>query len=154
MNDTANWLVHDHRKYEQTLEACEIVAGAGDWKEAVQLFREFVNDLKLHMRMEDEVVYPFFKDEVGDPDNDIDVLSTEHDYLVNLLNELAAVIKHKDFDHFEESLKPLIRAMAEHGAHEEAVLSRMGSDSLLTRRDEILQRLNELDPKAQRIWDF
>ncbi len=155
MSDTSNWLVHDHRRYEAALEACEIAAGAEDWKEAVQLFYGFVDDLKLHMRMEDEVLYPFFKEEVGDPNDEIAVLSEEHDYVAHLLHDLAAVIKRKDFDHFEESLKPLYRAMTEHNVHEEAVLGRMGSDSLLTRRDEILQRLEAMEPHAgRRAWDF
>jgi len=155
VNNTSNWLVHDHRKYDATLQACVLAAGAEDWKDAVQLFYEFVDDLKLHMRMEDDVLYPFFKEETGDPDDEIGELSDEHDYLVRLLHDLATVIKHKDFDHFEESLGPLYKAMTEHSAHEEAVLSRMGSDSLLMRRSEILHRLEALELQAsRRVWDF
>lgn len=155
MSDTTNWLVHDHRKYEAALKACEIAAGAEDWKDAARLFREFVDDLKLHMRMEDEVLYPFFKEEVGDPDDEIGRLSDEHDDIVRLLYDLDAVIRQKDFDHFEESLQPLYRAMVEHNAHEEAVFGRLGEGSLLTRRDEILRRLEALEQKAaRRIWPF
>lgn len=155
MSDTANWLVHDHRKYEAALQACEFAAGAEEWKEAAKLFYDFVDDLKLHMRMEDEVLYPFFKEEVGDPEGEIARLSEEHDDIVRLLHDLAAVIKQKDFDHFEESLKPLYRAMTEHNAHEEAVFSRMGGEALLTRRDEVLRRLEALEPQAgRRVWEF
>ena len=128
MSDS-NWLIHDHRKYQAALEACDIAAGVREWKEAVQLFNAFVDELNLHMWMEDEVLYPFFKEEAGDP---------------------AIVIKHKDYDHFEECLKPLYQALVEHNSHEEAVFSRMSGHALLNRRDEILRRLEALHPGTHR----
>lgn len=150
-----NWLVHDHRKYQAALEACEVAAGAREWKEAAQRFNAFVDDLKLHMRLEDEVLYPFFKEEVGDPHDKIGDLSYEHDRLARLLRDVAIVLKHKDYDHLEECLKPLYQALIEHSAHEEAVFSRVSGHALLTRRDEILRRLEAAQGGAQRRdWGF
>ena len=154
MPETRNWLVHDHRKFEAGLRDCELAAGAEDWKAAVALFQGFAEDLKLHMRMEDEVIYPLFRREVADPDNDLGELMYEHDTLVRLLNDLVRVIRNRDFDHFEESLTPLYQAMTEHNSHEEVVLSRMGSDSLLNRRDEILRQLETIQPGVGRAWEF
>jgi hemerythrin-like domain-containing protein len=155
MSDSSNWLIHDHRKYQAALEACEVAAGVREWKEAAQRFNAFVDDLKLHMRMEDEVLYPFFKEEVGDPDDEIGELSYEHDKLARLLRDLAIVIKHKDYDHFEECLKPLYQALVEHADHEEAVFSRMSDHALLARRDEILRRLEALQVEThRRDWGF
>jgi hemerythrin superfamily protein len=155
MSDSSNWLIHDHRKYQVALEACEVAAGVREWKEAAQRFNAFVDDLKLHMRMEDEVLYPFFKEEVGDPEDEIGELSYEHDKLARLLRDVAIVIKHKDYDHFEECLKPLYDALLEHSTHEEAVFSRVSGHALLTRRDEILRRLEALQAGThRRDWDF
>jgi len=155
MTDKTNWLLHDHRKYEAALAECELAAGAGAWKEAVQLFNDFVEALKLHMRMEDEVLYPFYVEEMGDPDDAILDLTDEHDTLVRLLRDLVYIIKTKNYDHFEESLAPLQKAMVEHNAHEEAVFKHMKNDSLLTHRDEILDRLHAMqDNQDQRSWDF
>lgn len=106
------------------------------------------------MRMEDEIVYPFFRKETDDPENAFGELMDEHDDLARLLTDLATVIKNRNYDHFEESLTPLYKAMVEHNAHEEQVLSRKGSDSLLTRRDEILQRMEAMQPCASRAWEF
>jgi hemerythrin superfamily protein len=153
MQKSDNWLVHDHRKYEAALRDCEIAAGAGDWDDAVKLFYDFVDDLKLHMRMEDEVVYPFIREEVGDPDDEIGELVEEHETLVRLLTDLATIIRHNDFDHFEESLSPLYKAIVEHNSHEEEVLSRMGSESLLTQRDKILHQLDVMAGSG-RVWQF
>jgi hypothetical protein len=149
MNKIANWLVHDHRKYDEALRDCEDAAEVSDWKTAVKLFNTFVEDLKLHMRMEDEVLYPLLAKESGDPDGDLDLLNDEHDDLVRLLGDLVQVIRIRDFDHFEESLRPLHKAMVRHNDHEEAVFRSLGTQSLLLRRDEILSRLAAMSPSSQ-----
>jgi len=155
MSDSSNWLIHDHRNYEAALKACEIAAGVEEWKEAVQRFDDFVADIKMHMRMEDEVLYPFFKEEVGDPNDEIGELIDEHEKLAQLLRDLAVVIKNKNYDHFEECLEPLYKTLMEHNAHEEAVFSRMSDHALLTRREEILRRLEALhEAPRRRKWDF
>lgn len=146
MSDTPNWLVHDHRKYEAALAECEMAAGAGDWKDAVRLFNSFVEDLKLHMRMEDEVLYPLLMEQADDADGEITELAEEHVHIAQLLHDLTYVIKRKDMDHFEESLLPFNKALTRHTGHEEEVFLGMGNGALLMHRDDILARLKSLGP--------
>jgi len=154
MNKIANWLVHDHRKYDQALKNCEFAAEVSEWKTAVKLFNTFVEDLKLHMRMEDKVLYPLLQKESGDPNGDLDLLSDEHHDLVRLLGDLTHVIRVRDFDHFEESLRPLHRVMVRHNDHEEAVFKSLGTQSLLLRREEVLSQLDAISPRsAQQDWN-
>ncbi len=155
MNNTSNWLVHDHRKYDAALDSCEMAADVGERKNAKRLFQNFVSDLKLHMQMEDEVLYPLFMEENGDPDGVITHLSDEHDYLVRLVHDLAYIIKSNDFDHFLDSLLPLHKAMKQHNEHEETVFLNMANPSILMRRDEIIERLKAVQVKqGGHIWDF
>ncbi len=155
MSENSNWLLHDHRKYDTALDACELEAGAGEWKNAIKLFHGFVDDLRLHMRLEDEVLYPFFVEEMGDPDGAIRELSEEHDDLARLLADLLYVIKTRDFDHLLESLVPLHQAMKQHNQHEEDVLRTISDDPLLQHRDVIMGKLKSLQNKeGQRSWDF
>ena len=155
MNEPSNWLVHDHRKYDVALDECETAADVGEWKNAKRLFNDFVADLKLHMQIEDEVLYPLFVEESGDPEGVIGHLSDEHDYLVRLVQDLAYIIRANDFDHFLDSLEPLHKAMNEHNEHEESVFLNMANQSILMRRDEIMQRLAAVEnKKGSRNWDF
>src|SRR4030067_2917435 len=110
MSDSSNWLIHDHRQHQAALEACDIAAGVREWEGGVQRFNAFVDELKLHMQMEDEVLYPFFKEEAGDPDDEIGDLSYEHEKLAGLVFSLAIFNQHKDYDHFEECLQPRYQA--------------------------------------------
>jgi hypothetical protein len=156
MNLDANWLVHDHQRYDKALEDCMEAAEASDWKQAIVLFDKFVEEIKLHMLLEDEVLYPLLKEESGDPNRDLALLGYEHDDLVRLLGDLSHVIKVKDFDHFEESLEPLHKAMVQHNNHEEIVFLSLGSESILMRREEVMQRLEAVNPNASshRNWNF
>ena len=157
MNKTTNWLIHDHRKYDEMLTECEMAADMADWKDAVQIFNTFANDLKLHMQLEDEVLYPIFEEKESDAENEINQLQEEHDNIVRLLRDLVDVIKNKNIDHFMESLLPLHEAMNEHNEHEESVFQRLGSDSLLMRRDEIMDRLSVILAKEghqPKNWEF
>jgi len=154
MNEPSNWLVHDHRKYDVMLEECEEAADIGEWKNAKHLFHDFVIDLKLHMRLEDEVLYPLFVEGNGDPEGVIAHLSDEHDYLVRLVTDLEYIIRANDFDHFLDSLEPLHRAMNRHNEHEEKVFLCMSNQSILMRRDEIIERLHAVQNKqGKRVWD-
>jgi iron-sulfur cluster repair protein YtfE (RIC family) len=155
MNETSNWLVHDHRKYDAALDECELEAGVGEWKNAIKLFKQFIDDLKLHMRLEEEVLYPFFVEHTGDSAGAIAVLIEEHEDLARLLSDLIYIIKTRDFDHFLDSLVPLHKVMKEHNQHEEDVFQRMASDSLLLHRDEIIGRLKSLhNEEGRRTWEF
>ena len=155
MNETSNWLAHDHSKYDEALAECEMAAEVGEWKNATQLFHKFVDDLKIHMRLEDEVLFPFYVKELGDPEGNIIDLSEEHDELVRLLQDLAYIIKTGDFEHFLDSLAPLHKAMTEHSKHEEGIFLCMKDDALLMRRDEIMAHLNAMKKKeGRRFWGF
>ena len=155
MNNTSNWLVHDHHKYDTALDECEMAADVGEWKKAKNLFQNFVSELKLHMQMEDQVLYPLFIEENGDPNGVITHLSEEHDYLVRLVQDLSYIIKANDFDHFLDSLEPLHKAMNQHNEHEEKVFLNMANQSILMRRDEIIERLNAVQDKpGGRTWGF
>jgi iron-sulfur cluster repair protein YtfE (RIC family) len=155
MNKPSNWLIHDHQKYDAILNECEIAADVGEWKNAKHLFQNFVADLKLHMQLEDEILYPLFLEENDDPEGVITHLSEEHDYLVRLVHDLTHIIEANDFDHFLDSLEPLHKAMNEHNKHEESVFLNMANQSILMRRDEIMERLNAVQNKRSgHSWNF
>lgn len=151
MDTTNNWLIHDHHKYDEMLTECELAADMADWKDAIQLFDKFTTELKLHMQLEDEVLYPLFEEKQSDDDDEMSILHEEHENLMRLLRDLVCVIKTKNIEHFMDSLVPLHEVMNEHNEHEEMVFEHLGSDSLLTRHDEITERLSAI--KSQKGYE-
>jgi len=47
MGKTSNWLVHDHKQYDAALAQCEEIAEEGLWDEALRIYKQFVENLKL-----------------------------------------------------------------------------------------------------------
>ena len=155
MNSKSNWLVHDHHMYEETLENCLEAAEVNDWKDAVALFKKFLDDIQLHMRIEDDVIYPLIADKHGDIGDKVARLNDEHDDIVRLANDMVHVIMTKDFDHFERSLEPLYKVLSRHNRHEEAVFLSAEVETILLQRDEIMMQLEAISPQSQgRNWDF
>lgn len=155
MNNTSNWLVHDHTKYDAILEECETAADIGEWKKAKELFQKFVFDFRLHMQMEDEILYPLFLEENGDPDGAIEQLSEEHHSLIRLVRDLSYIIRNNDFDHFLDSLEPLHITMKQHNENEEKVFLNMANQTILYRRNDVLEKLSSMiDKTTETDWDF
>lgn len=139
-----DWLVHDHRRYDQALDRAEAAAEDGDWKEALNLFRELLEDLRHHMALEDEVVYPLLEKETGDPYGEIAGLREEHANLERLLESAVTVVRNRDIDQLLDSMRPLHRALADHSAWEEEVLRRLGGTALTCDRERVERALAEL----------
>lgn len=138
------WLVHDHRRYDEILERAEAAAEDGDWKGSLRLFRQLLEELRHHMALEDEVVYPLLEQETGDPNGEIAGLREEHANLERLLEGALTVVRNRDIDHLLDSMRPLHRALAEHNAWEEVVLHRLGGAGLIRDRGQVERVLAEL----------
>lgn len=155
MSENANWLNHDHLEYETLLYDCNAAAEQEDWKSARVLFQKLVSHLKVHMRIEEEILYPAYENAVNVPQDPTQALREEHDEIVRLMRDLSRVLKTNDSQLFLESLLPLERVMLKHHEKEEEIFLPLASHLLLDRRDEIVHKLQAFDgEKGQRNWGF
>jgi iron-sulfur cluster repair protein YtfE (RIC family) len=155
MADGTNWLHHDHRRYESVLDDCRVAAEQEDWKRVRRLFDELVSHLKLHMRMEERVVYPAYDEAQGADRAVTEAMRGEHDEVVRLLRDLSWILKTNDSEHFLESLQPLKEAMARHHHNEEQTFLPVAAHALLGRREEITRKLEAFgEEQGERSWDF
>lgn len=155
MSENTNWLNHDHLEYETLLYDCNAAVEQEDWKSAKALFEKLVSHLKVHMRIEEEILYPAYESAVNVPQDPTQALREEHDEIVRLLRDLSCVLKTNDSQLFLESLLPLERVMIKHHEKEEEIFLPLASHLLLERRDEIVHKLKAFDgEKGQRDWGF
>lgn len=155
MNKNSNWLNHDHLEYETLLYDCQAAVEQEDWRSAQQLFEQLVSHVKVHMRIEEEILYPAYEEAMNVPQGPTHALREEHDEIVRLMRDLSYVLKTNDSDLFLESLLPLERVMLKHHEKEEEIFLPMASHLLLDRRDEIMRKLEEFDKeKGKRDWGF
>lgn len=148
MSESSNWLYHDHRKCEALLSECQEAVEREDWPFAKRLFDELVTHLKLHMLMEEEVLFPAYEEMMDAPRGPTAALRQEHDKIVRLLRDLSTVLKTKRSEHFLESLAPLEAVMSQHHDKEEDIFLPMAGHVLLGKREEISKRLKEFAAKG------
>lgn len=155
MNDSSNWLNHDHLGHEQLLQDCQAAAEQEDWKGVKRVFDKLVTGIKVHMLMEEEILYPAYEAAVNTPHDPTQALREEHTEIVRLLRDLSYVLKTNDSELFLDSLLPLEKMMTKHHEKEEEIFLPMAGHVLFEQRDEIMRRLESFDPKASsRSWDF
>lgn len=154
MNRTASWLVHDHLLYEDLLSQCQAV-GKEDWRNVDLAFSELITHLKLHMALEEEVLYPAYEAMSHVPLGPTTALREEHSKIVNLIRDLVQVIKTRNSEHVLERLAHLENRMIRHHEKEEDIFLPMASYILNASHDELLRKLDEFDAsKIQRKWDI
>ena len=155
MSGSDNWLVHEHSLYEDLLTRCQDAAEIEDWSSADLVFRELVTDLKRHMALEEEVLYPAYETAVEAPQGPTTALREEHDQIVRLVRDMLRVIKTRDSDYVLECLVHLEKQMIKHHEKEEDIFLPMATHILDARREEISQQLADFDiSKSARKWDI
>ena len=155
MNEPTDWLHHDHRRYELLLSQCQSAAEAEDWDAVREFFGELVVQLKAHMMMEEEILYPAYEGEAFAPKGPTTTLRREHEEIVRLLRDLSRVLKTENSRQLLESLPLLEVVMEQHHDKEEQVFLPMAGHILLEKREAIMERIKGFDEsKIHRNWGF
>jgi len=154
MRKEDNWLVHDHSLYEGLLYQCESAIETEEWATANGAFEELVMHLKLHMALEEEVLYPAYEATPHAPQGPTLALRDEHKQIVRLIKDMQQVIKTRDSDHVLDCLTHLQQQMVKHHEKEEDIFLPMASHILKASREEILGKLDAVEVnKAGGKWD-
>ena len=147
MNDSSNWLIHEHREYEDLLRECQTLAGSGDWEKAAQRVNDLIAVFSRHREMEERILFPVYEEFTGIRGGPTRHLSQEHKLIERMLENLARSLERRDADEFLEASVPLGKAMALHHEKEEDFFLPMAGHVLLEKREEIVARFKELGGK-------
>ena len=145
MKQSETWLVHDHSLYEGLLARCQEAVEMEDWRNANQTFREMVTQLKQHMAIEDEVLYPAYEANTDAPQGPTAALREEHRRILHLVRDMERLLQTSDSELVLDSLAQLEWRMLKHHEKEEDIFLPMASHILYEKREEILNKLNEFD---------
>jgi hemerythrin-like domain-containing protein len=155
MNNSDNWLVHEHSLYEGLLSQCQDAVEMEDWGTVSRVFNELVTHLKRHMMLEEEVLYPAYESTPHAPQGPTAALREEHAGIVRLIRDMVQIIKTRNSEHVLGGLAHLQFQMIKHHEKEEDIFLPMASHILNTSRDELLRKLGEFDAsKIKRKWDI
>jgi hemerythrin superfamily protein len=123
----------DHRKVEQLFEQFE---SSTTKREKMKLVKEVINELTIHTKLEEKLVYPILLEEKEDEDMTQEAFE-EHHVVKNVLAELSKM------DGSEENLKAKVTVLCElvkHHVEEE-------ENEMLPKLEQTGEDLNELGEK-------
>lgn len=153
MSHSDNWLLHDHRNYEEMLLEFKGVAREQDWQNADKKFHDLVALLKGHFLMEEEVLFPAYEELVRAPEGPTESLRADHVRIRNELRRLGGALGARDPARVSESLRSLDAVMDRHHEKEEEIFLPMAGHALLQSRDQVMERLKRFDWKyAMKSW--
>lgn len=145
MEDGSTWLHHDHRRYEVALADLTSLTEVEDWGAVRAHFAALREDLELHVRMENGVLYQAYEELPDTPRAPTLSLRREHDEILALLRDVGRVLDTLDSERVLEALAVLERAVTRHHQNEEEIFLPMAGHALLAQREEVLRRLREYD---------
>ena len=155
MNTTDNWLVHDHGEYEELLSHCREAVESEDWESVKHIFTEFIQRLKAHVDLEEQVLYPAYESKSAAPKEPTDSLRHEHDKLIQYLRGMLPICSTRNSEPFLECLVEFEKLLIKHHEKEEDIFLPMAGLILQDEREELLRKIREFDPsKSKRKWDI
>jgi hemerythrin-like domain-containing protein len=150
----SNWLLHDHSEFEELLAECQTAIDEEDWETSYSYFETLVAQLKSHMAMEEEVLYPAYESTPEFPQEPVIALREEHDRIVELVRDLHKVFRTRNSEHVLISLISLENIMVRHHEKEECVFLPMAGYLLKSKSQELKQQLQDFKPSPNgRNWD-
>jgi iron-sulfur cluster repair protein YtfE (RIC family) len=116
-----DYLAGDHRRLDSLLAGARAATRASDWPELEVELRGFIDGLRRHIRLEEEIVFPVFAKRTGIV-GPLRVMEEEHRVLEGLLAQILAATSRTDGLALNELMQRLSDLIVVHNAKEERVL--------------------------------
>ncbi|MGA8055334.1 MAG: hemerythrin domain-containing protein, partial [Burkholderiales bacterium] len=115
-----------------------------DWPALEKQYGIFLNRMKRHFAMEEEVLFPAFEHETGMTSGPTEMMRHEHQEMRGLFDQMQAAIAAGDADEYLGLAETLLVMMQQHNRKEEEILYRMMDQALASEAASLLARFDEV----------
>jgi hemerythrin-like domain-containing protein len=129
-NDVSAYFAWDHDRLDGILEDTDRMVADGELERADHTFAEFVDGLRRHIRLEEDVIFPIFSQRSGVAGGPIQVMRVEHAQVLRTLEDMRQALDRQDAARYRAGRAELGEVLPAHNAKEERVLYPL-IDSLL-----------------------
>ncbi len=144
MSDISEFMTAEHRECDRLFAEAEAAVAAGDWEEAASRFDAFADLTLLHLRREEEILFPEFEARTGITEGPTAVMRMEHDQMRILLDQMRQALADRDVDAFLGDAETFMILTQQHDMKEEQVLYPMSDQALSVDRGTVLGRMKEI----------
>jgi len=145
METISDFLSSDHHRCDGLFATAEDVAGEGDWERIAAEFGVFLESMRHHFAMEEEVLFPAFEERTGMTMGPTQVMRMEHQQMRGLFDAMAQAVEKRDRDDYLGQAETLLVLMQQHNLKEEQILYRMADQMLGGDVPEVIGRLRAVN---------
>jgi hemerythrin superfamily protein len=136
-----SWLHHDHQQFESAIYCCRTACEAADGDGLRNQFDDFVTAYRLHVRAEEELLFPHYEQREGASPEPTESLRADHAQIFRLVGQITEQMERDEWANLCDELSRLYRVLARHHETEEKVFLPMASELLAGDKDIILTAL-------------
>jgi hemerythrin-like domain-containing protein len=145
MGDVAGYMTHEHRECDELFAKAEAAVDAGNWAVADEQFTAYDSLTRLHLRREEEVLFPEFEFRTGMTSGPTAMMRIEHNQIRALLVSMTAALAERDTETFLGEAETLMILTQQHNMKEEQILYPMTDTTLASDASEVIGRMKEVD---------
>lgn len=127
MTDISNYMSTKHHECEDHFSMVESSVEADDWANAQAYWQQYVEELELHIEVEESILFPEFEKSSGMTNGPTKILRLEHGQISEIMTNIKSVILTKNKELFSELSQTLRKLMQQHYMREEQILYPMGA---------------------------
>ena len=141
MPSITEYLSDDHERCDELFAIAESAAADADWSATQARLESFLDAMRHHFAMEEDVLFPTFEERTGMTMGPTQVMRMEHQQMRQLFDALGRACGAQDQDSFLGQAETLLILMQQHNFKEEQMLYRMADDALEDQLDSVIGRL-------------
>lgn len=141
MDTISSYMTGDHHRCDELFSQAEAAASGQDWGKIAADLRVFLDSMRQHFKMEEEVLFPAFEQRTGMSMGPTQVMRMEHVQMRELFDAMADAVKQQDRDEFLGQAETLLVMMQQHNMKEEQILYRMADQMLSAEMEDVLQKM-------------
>lgn len=144
MGDVAGYMTHQHRECDELFAEAEAAVDAGNWDAADERYAALDHHTRLHLRREEEVLFPAFESRTGMTAGPTAMMRVEHEQMRTLLDAMAAALADRDADAFLGEAETFMILTQQHNMKEEQILYPMTDTTLAAEAPVIVDQMREV----------
>lgn len=144
MDTISNYMTSDHHRCDELFSQAEAAASGQDWGTIAADLQVFLDAMRHHFRMEEDVLFPAFEQRTGMSMGPTQVMRMEHVQMRELFDAMADAVKQQDRDEFLGQAETLLVMMQQHNMKEEQMLYRMIDQEIASEMEEVLQQMRNV----------
>jgi hemerythrin-like domain-containing protein len=141
MDTISSYMTSDHHRCDELFSQAESAASGQDWSAIAAGLQVFLDSMRQHFKMEEEVLFPAFEERTGMSMGPTQVMRMEHVQMRELFDAMSEAVKQQDRDEFLGQAETLLVMMQQHNMKEEQILYRMADQMLSAEMDDVLQKM-------------